>query len=70
MACSCLGAFGHPLGFALQPQGETFCLTDAVTAPSPCPAGEGGEEEEGWAALAPSLRLFRQLSLSLSGGQG
>lgn len=66
MVCSCLGAFGHPLGFALQPQGETFLLTDAVTAPSPCSAGEGGEEE-GWAALAPSLRLCRQLALSLEG---
>lgn len=67
MVCSCLGAFRHPLGFALQPQGETFRLTDVVMAPSPCPAGEGGEEEEGWAALAPSLRLCRQLCLSLEG---
>lgn len=55
------GYFRHPLGFILQPQGETSLLSDTVMSLSPCSASESGEQES-WAAPAPSPHPCRQLS--------
>lgn len=66
MVCSCPGAVGHGLGFALQLQGEASLLSDAVTAPLPCSA-RGGGAEDSWAVPAPSLSPCRQLSRGAGG---